>query len=123
MDTTQYRLTVNVGKVIEWLEGGVKKDRYVITSIIVDKKNEGDWENIQTITNPDNPDSKPVTMDLGKGSTFHNVVTEYTKFSAVKATAQFYQWKPYLLLQVPYIFLACHGCDFPVMTEYPYCCP
>ena len=84
MDTTQYRLTVNVGKVIEWLEGAVKKDRYVITSIIVDKKNEGDWENIQTITNPDNPDSKPVTMDLGKGSTFHNVVTEYTKFSAVK---------------------------------------
>ena len=87
MDTTEYKVTVVVDQIQEVLESYteiVHKDRFIITSILVEKRNEGNWEVVQRIEKPDNPDSKPVVLTLTKGSSFHNVVTDYTNFSVVK---------------------------------------
>lgn len=93
MDTTEYKLRVQVEKIVESLEvdeelrieeRSIIKYRYIITSIVVEKRNGGEWEVVQTVENPDNLDNKPVTLALTRGTTFHNVITDATKFSVMK---------------------------------------
>ena len=93
MDTTEYKVTVVVEKITESLEvdvnlrideSAIVKYRYIIASIIVEKRNGGEWEFVQEIKEPDNPDSKPVSLNLTRGASFHNVITDATKFSVVK---------------------------------------
>lgn len=83
MDTTQYKLTVKVGKIVEDV-GDFLKYRYVIESMITEKQNGGEWETVQAIYNPENPDNKPVTLSLTRGTSFHNIIAETTKFSVMK---------------------------------------
>ena len=93
MDTTEYKLRIQVDKIVESLEvdeelrieeRAIIKYRYIITSMVVEKRNGGEWEVIQTVENPDNPDNKPVTLALTKGTSFHNVITDATTFSVMK---------------------------------------
>lgn len=120
MDTSEYKVTVTVDVIEEELETFaeeldtsvfVKKERFVITSIVVEKRNGGNWETVQTISEPENPDSKPVVLELTRGASFHNVVTEYTKFSVVK------QWMGDIPLQPVQVQLLRDGQAYGVPVE------
>lgn len=88
MDTSQYKLLVTVAQESASFDNGITRDQYKITNIVVQKKNDGDWENFSTwnVEWKDEYEYSPVKMELTSGSTFTNyeLNSGTTKVTVVK---------------------------------------
>lgn len=86
MDTAEYQITVTVErKRMENLGVHIKKYQYQITNIKIEKNNGDGWELVREVTNPENKDQYPVSINLTESNaTFTNFKVDATKFSVIK---------------------------------------
>lgn len=93
MDTCRYKLNVTVEREAsnfnETETGGIiTRDLYKITKVVVEKKNEGEWETFSTwnVAWDDKYEYSPVTMQLTSGASFENYLldSDTTKVTVVK---------------------------------------
>lgn len=89
IDTSHYRIIVNVKKVsvkpdLEGINGPIKRYRYDISSVIIDKQNgDGNWVNVYTNNNPGVHESNALTVTIPT-PTFVNYKVDETNLTVKK---------------------------------------